>query len=267
MACWIDTHAHLSSEAFAESIEHVLDRARQAGVVRVVVIGTDHADVAKGLDFADQYPMTAPTAGIHPNNILQVTPGEQEEVFRWMADPRVVGVGETGLDRYWKTVPFELQQTIFARHLAMAKDLDKPVVIHCRDAEQEMLEMLHSHADRTGEPMKGVMHSFVGGASMAEECLALGLDLSFAGMVTFKKNHSLREVAAVIPLDRILVETDSPYLSPEPMRGKPNEPARVVHTGECLARVKGMSVEDFAQATTSNACRLFGIKPEVSASS
>ncbi len=267
MACWIDTHAHLSSEAFEENIEGVLERALGAGVARVVVIGTDHVDVAKAIDFADRYPMTAPTAGIHPNNLLEVSPGDVEDVFRWMADPRVVGIGETGLDRYWKTVPFELQQASFARHLLTARQLDKPVVIHCRDAEEEMLEILRSHADRTGLPMKGVMHSFVGGAKMAEECLSLGLDLSFAGMVTFKKNQALREVAATVPLDRILVETDSPYLSPEPMRGKPNEPARVVHTGECLARVRGMSVEEFARATTANACRLFGLASEMPRSS
>lgn len=267
MDCWIDTHAHLSSEAFEESLDEVLDRAGRAGVVRVVVIGTDHADVARAIEFADRYPATAPTAGIHPNNLLEVSPTEVEEVFRWMADPRIVGIGETGLDRYWKTVPFDLQQASFARHLAVAKDLDKPIVIHCRDAEEEMLGALQSHADQTGVPIKGVMHSFVGGPQMAEICLSLGLDLSFAGMVTFKKNQALREVAATVPIDRILVETDSPYLSPEPMRGKPNEPARVVHTGECLARARGMSVEDFARATTANACRLFGLTIEMPKSS
>jgi TatD DNase family protein len=259
MPTWIDTHAHLSSDSFEGDLEGVLERARQADVRRVVVIGTTEADSRRAIELSDQYPMLSPTVGTHPNNILEQSSEEIESVLKLMEDPRVVGIGETGLDRYWKTVPFDRQVESFSRHLTRGHELRKPVVIHCRDAEEETLAELARHADRTGEPIAGVLHSFVGSARTAEQCLSLGLHLSFAGMLTFKKNESLRELAASIPLDRLLIETDSPYLSPEPMRGKPNEPARVVFTGGCLARVKGLSEAALAEATTRNACRLFGI--------
>ncbi|MBY0587992.1 TatD family hydrolase [bacterium] len=262
MSIWIDTHAHLSSDAFVDHVPEVIDRARLAGVAHIVVIGTNLADSRRALELARQYPMLSPTVGTHPNNILEQTPQDLDSVQELAADPRVVGIGETGLDRYWKTVPFDQQEASFARHLHRSSELGKPVVIHCRDAEEPTLRLLRAHADRTGQPISGVMHSFVGGLEMAETCLELGLYISLAGMVTFKKNQSLRELAAAIPLDRLLVETDSPYLSPEPKRGQSNEPAYVVWTGKCIAQARHVDEETIAQATSANARRLFHLPDE-----
>jgi TatD DNase family protein len=171
-------------------------------------------------------------------------------------NPDVVALGETGLDRYWDYTPLEMQQDYFDRHLRASQQHDLPFVVHMRDCEQDVLEMLRE-ARRRG-PLRGVMHSYTGSAETARECLQLGLHISFAGMVTFRKSDELREVAAGIPSDRIVVETDAPYLSPEPLRGKrPNEPARVAHTAACLAELRGVSPEAFAEQTCANAERLF----------
>jgi TatD DNase family protein len=170
--------------------------------------------------------------------------------------PRVVALGETGLDRYWDFAPFALQQDYFDRHLQLAQARDLPVVIHMRDCAEDLLPML-VEARRRG-PLRGVLHSFTGDAETARQCLELGLYVSFAGMVTFKKSQALREVARTIPRDRILIETDSPYLAPEPQRGRrPNEPAWLVHTATRLAEVCDTDLASFAGWTSANAARLF----------
>jgi TatD DNase family protein len=171
-------------------------------------------------------------------------------------EPQVVALGETGLDLHWKDTPLPLQQDYFDRHIRRSQQTGLPLVIHLRETAAEILAMLREARQRG--PLRGVMHSFTGTAEQAEAFLALGMHISFAGMVTYKKSNDLRAVAATIPADRLLVETDSPYLSPEPFRGKrPNEPARVVHTAECLAQVRGVMLDDFARQTTANALALF----------
>jgi TatD DNase family protein len=171
-------------------------------------------------------------------------------------EPRVVAIGETGLDRHWDFTPFDMQQNYFDRHLRLSQERGLPFIVHMRDCDEDILVMLREARERG--PLDGVMHSFTGGRTMAEECIAMGLYISFAGMVTYKKSDELRAIAAVVPADRILIETDSPYLSPEPMRKiKRNEPAHVRHTAECLAKVRGVSLEEFAAQTTANARRLF----------
>jgi TatD DNase family protein len=171
---------------------------------------------------------------------------------------RVVGIGETGLDRYWNDTPFALQEEYFARHLELGRRMDRAVVIHCRDAEADVVRMLRDAYEKHG-PIRGVMHSFTGSGATAQACLAMGLHLSFAGMLTYKNAADLRAVAAKVPADRVLVETDSPYLSPVPVRGKRNEPANVVHTAACLAGLHGVSAEEMAVRTTRNARQLFGL--------
>jgi TatD DNase family protein len=257
MTAWIDTHAHLSSGSFQTQVEQVIDRAKSAPVERIICVGTDLDDSLRAIELAEHFPILAPTVGTHPNNLLEQSVEQRDAVQQWAADPRVVAIGETGLDRYWKTVPFDLQVESFRRHLHRSFGLSKPIIIHCRDAEEDVLAELRQHADQTGQPIAGVMHSFVGLPETAQACLDLGLYISFAGMVTFKKNGHLREMVATIPLDRLLVETDSPYLSPEPKRGQPNEPAHVVWTGRCLAQTRGVSEEVMAQTTSANARRLF----------
>jgi TatD DNase family protein len=253
-----DTHAHLADEHLAADVAGVVARAAAAGVSSILAVGTTAANSRICRDYAMQYPGVWSSAGIHPNHAAEALAGDWDEIVRLAAEPRVVALGETGLDLYWKDTPLSVQQDYFDRHIRLSQATGKPLVIHLRETAEEILSMLREARQRG--PLAGVMHSFTGTAEQAAEFLDLGLFLSFAGMITFKKSDDLRTVAAAIPPDRILVETDSPYLSPEPFRGKrPNEPARVVHTAECLAQVRGVSLADFAAQTTANARKLFGL--------
>lgn len=257
MLAWIDTHAHLDDDRLRADLPEVLARAEKAGVVRIVTVGTTAADSAACVRLARTYPVLGATVGLQPNNLAQADPTDWDRVLALADLPEVVALGETGLDRHWDWTPFPQQEDFFARHLALARRLDKPLVIHCREAEADVLRHLRDDHDRHG-PLRAVMHSFTGDAETARQCLEMGLYISFAGMVTYKNAAALREVARTIPLDRILVETDCPYLAPVPERGKRNEPAFVVHTGSCLAREREGPLEAFAAATTANARRLFG---------
>lgn len=254
----VDTHAHLDEERFDADRPAVLERARAAGVGQMVTVATTAASSAANLALSNQYPELFATAGIHPNYAAKSPPEGWDSVVVLAADPRVVGIGETGLDRYWDDTPFPLQEDYFARHLELGRRTGKPVVIHCRDAEADVMRMLREAFDRHG-PIRGVMHSFVGGPEMAEACRGMGLYLSFAGMLTYKNAVALRQTAAAQPLDRLLVETDSPYLAPVPVRGKRNEPAYVAHTAACLAEALGVPAETVAGRTTANARALFGL--------
>jgi len=255
----IDTHAHLDDEKFHNDLPAVLERARAAGVVRIVTVATTAPTSRICVDLAAHHPdILVATVGIQPNNAAQAAPGDWDEVVSLATEERVVALGETGLDRYWDYTPFPQQEDYFARHLALARRLNLPVVIHCRDAEADVVRMLREDFDRHG-PVRGVMHSFTGNAETAKSCLEMGLYLSFAGMLTYKNAQALRDVAATVPLDRLLVETDSPYLAPVPMRGKRNEPAFVAHTAACLAGLVGIGVAALAEQTTANARALFGL--------
>lgn len=205
-------------------------------------------------------------AGIHPNYAAEAAAGDWDGIAALVAEERVVGIGETGLDRHWDFTPMELQREYFDRHLRLAQEYDLPLVIHCREAEADLVPMLREAAARG--PFRGVVHSFSGDASLAEVCLELGLYLGFAGAVTYtnKKFRPLRAVAAGVPDDRLLIETDCPYLVPHPLRGKAkrNEPAHVVHTARCLAELRGQSLEEVATVTTANARQLFRLAGESS---
>ncbi len=254
----IDTHAHLDDERFADDLPNVLERARNAGVIRILTIGVDAATSTAAVKLAQTHPLLSAVVGIQPNHVAEMKEGDWERILKLAHQSQVVAIGETGLDRYWDRAPFPLQEEFFERHLELANELKKPVVIHCREAEADVVRVLRSAFDRHG-PVSGVMHSFAGDERTAQECLALGLHISFAGMLTFKNNEALRKVATEIPLDRLLVETDSPYLTPAPHRGKRNEPAYVAYTAACLAQILNIGVPEFAAATTANASRLFGL--------
>ncbi len=258
MPVWIDTHAHLDDARFDPDRAAVLDRARAAGVAHVLTIGVDLATSRAAVALAAQFPDVWAVVGIQPNHAADAAPGDFAEIEMLATHPRVVAVGETGLDRYWDRAPFVLQQDYFARHLDLARRVNKPVVIHCREAEADVVAVLEAVAGRSGL-VRGVMHSFSGDRATAERCLAAGLHISFAGMVTYKTAGTLREVAAMAPVDRLLVETDCPYLAPVPTRGKRNEPAFVAHTGAAVAAARGESADAVADATTRNAGRLFGL--------
>lgn len=258
MASLIDTHAHLDDEQLAADLPAVLDRARAVGVTTVISIATTAASSAACVAMAERHAELFATVGIHPNNITQAAASDWDAVVALMQRPRVVGIGETGLDRHWHDTPFEVQEEYFVRHLELARRSGRPVIIHCREAESDMLRVLRQEFDRHG-PIRGVMHSFVGNVAMAQACRAMGLHLSFAGMLTYKNAADLRATAAQQPLDRLLVETDSPYLSPVPFRGKRNEPAHVVHTAACLAGLLGASPDELAERSSANARALFAL--------
>lgn len=251
----VDTHAHLGDPGLADDLEGVLDRARAAGVVQVVAIGTTAADSALLVTRACAHRGVFAAVGIHPNDAARAQPDDWARVVALAGAPRVVALGETGLDRYRDRTPFAQQQEWFERHLALAHERGLPVVIHCRDSEPDIIDQLA----RLGRHVPGVLHSFTGSWDDARSFLDLGLHLSFAGMITFtnKGLDALRATAARVPHDRLLVETDSPYLSPHPFRGQANEPHRVAVTAERLAHVLGLPLADLARITTANARRLF----------
>lgn len=251
-----DSHCHLDPMRYGADLDDVLVRARAAGVTGLAVIGTRAADSEAAAELAAREPGIAAAAGIHPNDVAEAEPGEWDRIVRLAASGRVAAIGETGLDWYRTTAPPDMQRDFFDRHLRLAQQLGLPVVIHTRESIRDVLDMLREAVARG--PLAAVLHAFTGTAAEAAEALDLGCHLGFAGMVTFRSSAALREVAKTVPLERLLVETDSPFLSPEPLRGKRNEPANVVHTARCLALARGESFEQFAAVTTANARRVFG---------
>jgi TatD DNase family protein len=253
--CLVDTHAHLDDARLRSIMDDVLDRARAAHVLQIIAIGTTAATSQAVVELAQARGGIFAAVGIHPNDAADAEPDEWNRVTELVDEPKVVAIGETGLDRYWKRTPIEDQRHWFDRHLGLAHDRNLPVVIHCRDAQRDIIDQLKA----LKRPVHGVMHSFTGTWADAADCLELGLYLSFAGMVTFanKNLDGLRDVAARVPLERLLVETDSPYLTPHPFRGSTNEPLRVALTAARLAEVRGLSLSALASATTANARTLF----------
>jgi TatD DNase family protein len=253
-----DTHAHLNDEDFASILDDVVAEAVAAGVRRTLVIGIDRASSERAVEIASRHESLYAAVGIQPNVCGPATEEDWAAITAMLDRPKVVALGETGLDGYWQTVPMEVQRVWFDRHLRLSQDRDVPFIVHLRDSAEPIREMLEEAARRG--PLRGVMHSFTGDEAYAARCVELGLYISFAGMATFKKSDDLRRVAATVPEDRLLIETDAPYLSPEPHRGKkPNRPAWVVHTLAKLAEVRGVRPESLAEATYRNACRLFGL--------
>lgn len=252
----IDTHCHLDADAFRQDLEEVVQNALDNGVKRMVTIGITRQTSEAAIVVANRFDCVSAVVGIQPNYAHEAAPGDWERIIELAEHPKVVGIGETGLDKYWDFAPLDTQQDYFRRHLSFSRESKKPFIVHCREAESEVLEMLRT--DYANGPLNGLMHSFCGDTDMAAECIQMGMYISFAGMVTYKKNDDLRQAAKSIPLDRLLVETDSPYLAPHPNRGKRNEPAWVRHTAECLATVHDISVEELAAATSANAERVFG---------
>ena len=251
-----DTHAHLDDEQFDAIRDDVLDRARRAGVTRIIAVGTTLASSRACVELSQRYTDVDAAVGIQPNYCGEAAGGDWDAIVQLSEHPRVVAIGETGLDRHWDYTPLAMQKDYFDRHLRLSRASGLPFIVHMRDCGDDIVEML-SEARLRG-PLTGVMHSFTGDAELARRCLALGMHISFAGMVTFKKSVDLRMVAATIPDDRILVETDAPYLSPHPHRGqRPNEPELIQHTARCVAEARGEDVDKFAERTTQNALSLF----------
>jgi len=254
-----DTHTHLDQSDFDDNRAEVIERAASAGVAQLIAVGCTLDASRQCVQLASQFAGVFAAVGIQPNYVAEAQPEDWSALEQLAKEPRVVAIGETGLDRHWDYTPFEQQQDYFDRHIRLAAQLDLPFIVHMRECDEDIMQALRTARKRG--VLKGVMHSFTGDATMAAECVELGMHISFAGMLTFKKSSALRECATTIPDERLLIETDSPYLSPEPVRGKrPCEPAFVRHTAECLAKVRGMSLEEFAALTTANARAFFGLE-------
>jgi TatD DNase family protein len=258
---FFDTHAHLDQEEFDADRTAVIQRASQAGVRRILCVGVDLASSQRAVRLAEDNAEILAAVGIHPNSAAQAQQSDWDQIVALVDHPRVVAIGETGLDRYWDHTPIALQQEYFERHLCLSRERNHPIVIHCRDAAEDLMPKLRLVSAQG--PLKGILHAFSGDARMAAECVELGLHISFAGNATYKnkKFEQLRSACIAVPLDRLLIETDSPYLTPEPLRGreKRNEPAFVVHTAQRLAELRDIAISVLEQQTTANAQLLFGV--------
>lgn len=257
----IDSHCHLNNPKLAQDLPGVLSRAKDAGVAAMVTIGTTWAEASEVMAIAEAHEHVFCSIGVHPHEAGAA--GEdisEDEIVARAAHLKVVGIGETGLDYYYEHSPREIQRESFRRHLRAAVRTGLPVIVHTRDADEETAKLLHEEsvaARASGRELTGVLHCFSSGRKLAEDALALGFYISLSGILTFKKSVELRDIAHDVPMDRLLVETDAPWLAPEPYRGKPCEPAYVVETARVLAQAKGVSCEELAARTTENFFRLF----------
>lgn len=252
----IDSHAHLDSRQFAGDLEAVIQRARGNGISTIISIGcnleSSHANVA----LANCYPEIFAAVGVHPHDAGQIDERAIEDLTQLAKDPQVVAIGEIGLDYYRDRAPREVQQQAFRRQIRLARELGKPIIVHDRDAHEDVLAILES--EKT-PGLTGVLHCFSGDREMARRILDLGFYLSFTGTITYPKNQPVRDLLRDLPIESLLIETDCPYLAPQPYRGKRNEPAHVRHTAEALAEIKGLSLADVARITSLNGRKLFGI--------
>jgi TatD DNase family protein len=249
----VDSHCHLDDKQFSEDREAAIERAVAAGVERMMAIGTGDgpADLETAIRLAERYPFFFATVGVHPHDAAKAEPGAFDRLRDSVRHPKVLAVGEIGLDYHYDFSPRQIQRDVFIRQLELAREAEKPVVIHTREAWSETTAILREHYAGGG-----IFHCFTGGPAEARQALDLGFHLSFGGVLTFPKAEAVREAARMVPLDRILVETDAPYLAPVPHRGKRNEPAFLVETVRKLAAVREIPVEDLAEATTRNFERL-----------
>jgi TatD DNase family protein len=262
MTKFVDSHAHIDGPEFDEDRDEVVARARAAGVSTILNIGTadpHSGSLERAVAVAEKYPDVYAAIGVHPHDAkLFDKPAEERITNLIRKSSRVIAWGEIGLDFHYDHSPRDVQRDVFAKQLRLARANNLPVIIHSRAADDETVEILA--AEFGSETRGGIMHCFGGTPQMAEQVLELGFLVSFAGNVTFKKAANLREAARVVPLDRLLIETDCPYLTPEPFRGRRNEPARVVEVARCLAEVHGVEIEEIAERTSANFFRFFGLE-------
>ena len=251
-----DSHAHLDDEKFDSDRDEMLARAAAAGVTNMLCAGADMESSARAVALAKKHAGVYASVGMHPHDARLMVNDDYDQLAVWAQEKKVVAIGEIGLDYYYNHSPRDIQQKVFIRQLDLARQLHKPIIIHDRDAHGDILRIVQNE----GKAIPGVFHCFSGSVEMMREVLKLGFYVSIAGPVTFPKSVKLKEVAAAAPLERLLVETDCPYLTPHPHRGKRNEPAFVRLVAEEVANLRGMELEALAAATTANAKRLFAIE-------
>jgi len=253
---FIDTHVHLNADQYEEDLQEVINRALEAKVEKMVVIGFDRKTIERTMELIEQYDFIYGVIGWHPVDAIDCTQEDLEWIEELAAHPKIVGIGETGLDYYWDKSPKDVQQVIFRKQIQLAQKINLPIIIHNRDATGDVVKILR---EENAASVGGVMHCFSGSVETARECIAMNFMISLGGPVTFKNARLPKEVATEIPLEHLMIETDAPYLAPHPYRGKRNEPAFVPLVAEEIARLKGLTIEEIAQATTDNAKHFFGI--------
>lgn len=251
---FIDTHVHLNADQYEEDVEEVIARALEAGVTTMVVVGFDRKTINKAMDLAARYSFIYVVVGWHPVDAIDCTSEDLAWIESLAEHPKVVGIGETGLDYHWDKSPKDTQQEIFRKQINLAKKVNLPIIIHNREATADIVRILK---EEDASQVGGIMHCFSGSVETAKECIDMNFMISLGGPVTFKNAKTPKQVATEIPIDKLLIETDAPYLTPHPFRGKRNEPAHVTLVAEEIARLKGMSVEEVANITTRNARKLF----------
>ncbi len=258
---FVDSHAHIDGEQFDADRDEVVERARAAGVRAILNVGTGDphgGELERGVEVAGRYEGVHAAAGVHPHDArLYDEAAERRLLSILKGGGRVVALGEIGLDFHYDHSPRDVQREVFARQLRLAREVGLPVIIHSREADDETVEILRDAY--AGAARGGVMHCFGGGGRMAEAVLELGFHISFAGNVTFKKAENLREVARTVPSERLLVETDCPFMAPVPLRGRRNEPAFVVETARFVAELRGVAPDELGRTTAENFSRLFGV--------
>lgn len=250
----VDSHCHLEFPDFAEEVDEIVERAHSAGVGLMVTISTKVSEIDKVLSVAERFPHVVCTVGVHPHE-AESEKTSLAELKELAAHPKVVGIGETGLDFYYDHSPRDLQEESFRMHIAAARELELPLIVHARDADQRTAEVLEDEMSKGA--FTGLMHCFSSGPELAARAMKLGFYISISGIITFKKADELRAIVEDVPLERLLVETDAPYLAPVPKRGKRNEPSFVTHTAAKVAELKHVSAEELASVTTANFLKLF----------
>lgn len=256
MTMFIDTHVHLNADQYEEDLQEVIDNALQAKVETMVVVGFDRKTIVRTMELIEKYDFIYGVIGWHPVDAIDCT----EEDLKWIeeltANPKIVGIGETGLDYYWDKSPKDVQQELFRKQIHLAQKVNLPIIIHNRDATGDVVQILR---EENAASVGGVMHCYSGSVETARECIEMNFMISLGGPVTFKNARMPKEVATEIPLEYLMIETDAPYLAPHPHRGKRNEPALVPLVAEEIARLKELPIEEVALATTTNAKKFFGI--------
>ncbi|MGX7164052.1 TatD family hydrolase [Enterococcus massiliensis] len=251
-----DSHTHLNAEQFNEDIPETIQRAKELGVSEMAVVGFDTPTIEKSLTLSKKYPFIYSIIGWHPTEAGSYSKEIEEDLQQKLSLPKVVALGEIGLDYHWMEDPKEVQDKVFRRQIAIAKEMNLPISIHMREAIEDTYQILKEEDVRD---IGGIMHSYSGDAEWAKRFLELGMHLSFSGVVTFKKATDVQEAAQIVPLDKLLVETDAPYLAPVPYRGKRNEPGYTRYVVEKIAELRGVPFEELANQTRDNAHRLFRI--------
>lgn len=259
----VDSHCHLDFPQFADELDAVVQRARAAGVGRLLTICTSLERLPRNLALVERFDDVHLAAGIHPHEAGGAQGLTVDRLVEIARHPKLVGIGETGLDFYYDNSPRPAQEASFRIHMQAARETGLPLIVHTRDADAETVRLLREGGAGEGgdKPLRGVIHCFSSSRQLAEEAVDFGFYVSLSGILTFKRSEAIRDIVHDLPLDRLLVETDAPYLAPVPKRGKPNEPSFVVHTAQVLASVKGVSMAEIAQTTTRNYLRLFDKVP------